>query len=174
MLLTLFVFIILTVLFVIAIKYVQTQGRCPNKDEPCFDGNGTKQWKGRGWYTDNVETLLQRIDWLAKNGQKETSYVMSYVLAYLVSIAIMLVLYGYNGYIPCWSELVVIVLVAYLVLFSVDNLFNFHTDRYPYYYIRENTNLIQDQLGYYKGCPHRPHKHSKVPHRTIVRDILER
>lgn len=174
MLLTLFVFIILTLFFLIAMNYVQVDGKCPKKGEAYFDGNGVKQWRGRGYKEESVEVLLQRIDWLAKKGDDKNNYAMAYILAYLVSLGLLLVLYGYSGYIPEWSELIVIVLTSYLVLFSVDNLLNFHTHRYPYYYIRNNTNMIQDKLGYYKACPPKPDKKSSVPHRTIVRDIMER
>ena len=177
MLLTFFVFIILTLIFIISIGYIKTEGKHPgsgHKSEGYFDGNGVSQWKGRGHRKDDVEVLLQRIDWLAKHGDDKNNYTIAYILAYLTTIGVFLVLYGYSGFYPtCW-ELLVVALTSYLIIFSIDNLLNFHTHRYPYYYIRNNVGIIQDKMNYFKGSPPNPDKNTSVPHRTVIRDVIER
>lgn len=165
------VLLILTIFFILTLNYQSSERKCPGSGGPCFDGNGKYQHKGRGHDDEDVETLLDRIDWLAKHGDTSYIYTTSFIVAFLSTLGVFLVLYGYSSYVPNEWEILIVVLTLFLIFFSVTTLFGFHDDRYPYYYIRSNIKRIQCQLGLDSSDPPRP-VNNYIPHRTEIRDTL--
>jgi hypothetical protein len=166
------VLIIATVIFVLMIIENATIGRCPYTGGKCFDGNGKYQYKGRGCSDEDVSTLLSRIDWLAKNSSNKPLYTSSYIIAYALSLGVLLLLYASSCYTMDGWEYILILISSFVIVFSITNLINFHTDRYPIFYIRNNIDYIADKLNLKIKDPGRPCKDTYVPHRTKVRDKL--
>lgn len=166
------IFILATILFFIVISEDISISRCPYKNGECYDGNGRYQYKGRGSKSESVKILLSRIDWLAKNSVNKPLYTTSYIIAYVLTLGILVVLYATSEYILNVWEYVILLIVAYIITFSITNLIGFHTDRYPTYYIRTNLDYIADKLNIkLKDNPGHP-KCSKVPHRTYIQDKI--
>jgi len=146
--------------------------RCPYPDGKCFDGNGKYQYKGRGHQREDVEILLNRIDWLAKHSEDNPLYTSSYIIAYALSLAVVFLFYAFSTYCVSPWEYLLVILSAFIITFSISNLFNFHTDRYPTYYVRQNIQYILNQLDLNKKTPGNPKK-NKLPHRTKMQDTLK-
>lgn len=140
----------------------------------CYDGNGKYQYKGRGYKKESVETLLNRIDWLAKNSVNDALYTTSYIIAFATTLAVFFIIYAFSGYILTVWEIVIILFAAFVVSFSIMNLFTFHTDRYRNYYIRKNIDYISKKLRTRIKEPPNPSHKSHMPFRTKVQDILVR
>lgn len=167
------IFIVATIIFFLMVSENVSISQCPYKNGKCYDGNGKYQYKGRGFKDESVELLLNRIDWLAKNSINKPLYITSYIISYILVLGVMVVLYATSQYILNVCEYVILLLVAYIITFSVTNLIAFHTDKYPTYYIRNNIDYIANKLNIkLKEDPGCPSKHSKVPHRTYIQDKL--
>ena len=174
MLWELFVFIILTALFFAVIVHKTNQSRCCPMGGKCYDGNGKYQYKGRGYKGESIDVLLSRIDWLAKNSSNEPLYSTSYIIAFPILLAVIVILYAFSNYVISVWEMIIILFAAFIICFSILNLFTFHTNRYPQYYIRKNIDYISKKLGisHKIHCPPNPSSKSKIPFRTKVQDVL--
>lgn len=172
-LLLIFVFVITTIVFFLTVSENVSISQCPYKNGKCYDGNGRYQYKGRGSKDESVEMLLNRIDWLAKNNLNKPLYTISYIISYLLVLGVMVVMYATSEYILNVWEYLILLIVSYIITFSITNLIAFHTDKYPTYYIRNNIDYIADKLNIkLREDPGCPSKHSKVPHRTYIQDKL--
>lgn len=165
------ILILFTIIFFLVIGENVDINRCPYPGGECFDGNGKYQYKGRGCIKEDYPVLLNRIDWLAKNSSNKPLYTTAYILAYSILLAILVINYAFNQCILTSWEIIVYIFAAFVICFSILNLFDFHTDRYPAYYIRQNIEYLSKQLRFKIEEPPHPCK-SKVPDRTKVRDIL--
>ena len=174
MLWSLFIFIIFTAIFFFVIVYKTNQSRCCPMGGRCYDGNGKYQYKGRGYKKESIETLLSRIDWLAKNSVNDALYTTSYIIAFAITLAVFFILYAFSSYIASVWEIVIILFAAFVICFSVMNLFTFHTDRYRNYYIRKNIDYISRRLRTKVKEPPNPSHKSHMPFRTKVHDVLVR
>ena len=146
--------------------------RCPYSGGKCFDGNGKYQYKGRGCERESVSRLLSRVDWLAKNSTNKPIYTTSYIIAYALVLGVLITLYATSCYVLNAWEYIIILLASFIIVFSITNLINFHSDRYPTYYIRENISLISNKLNIEISDPPKPCKDTYVPHSTKLRDRL--
>lgn len=165
-------FIFLSIIFFVVIDRNKRLSRTNEGVKGEFDGNGEYQYRGRGEKDENVETLLSRIDWLAKNASNSTSlYTTAYICSYAILLAIILILYAYSRYILSSFEMVLIFSSSFITIFSILNLFSFHTDKYPNYYIRKNIEFLRDKFGIFSSIPPIPTQTS-LPHRTHIQDIL--
>jgi hypothetical protein len=174
MLYSFLLFIFLTIIFFIVIGINKNVSRCHGNEKDCFDGNGYYQYKGRGKKNESVEILLSRIDWLAKNSCNGSLYTTSYIISYAILLATILILYSYSNYIVSPFEIILILASNFITVFSILNLFSFHTDKYPNYYIRRNIEYLSKQFNLSISDPPPPSLTSKVPHRTKVQDILSK
>lgn len=165
-------FILATVIFIIMIFESASIDRCPYKGGKCYDGNGRYQYKGRGHEKESVRTLLSRVDWTAKNTLKKPLFAISYIIAYVLILAVLIIMYGSCGYILSVYEYLILLIVAYIITFSVINLINFHTDRYPIYYIRNNISYIAAKLNLDLDTEPADPCNDKLPHRTYIQDKL--
>ena len=147
-------------------------GRCPYNGGECYDGNGKYQYKGRGCKDESISVLLNRIDWLAKKSVNKSLYTTSYIIAYVLTLGIMITLYATSSYVLSIWEYIILLLVSFIITFSITNLIGFHTDRYPMYYIRNNIEYITDKLDIDVEDPGHPCDDAKVPYRTYIRDKL--
>jgi hypothetical protein len=167
------IFLFATFIFFIMISENASIGRCPYEGGECFDGNGKYQYKGRGCKDESVHILLSRIDWVAKNSNNKSVYTTSYIIAYTLTLSIIVVLYATSYYVLSVWEYVILLMVAYIITFSITNLIGFHTDRYPIYYIRNNIGYITNKLGIeIDEDPGHPCDDAKVPYRTQIQDKL--
>lgn len=167
------ILILFTFIFFYVINMNVETTRCNKKDEVCYDGNGKYQYKGRGEERESVEVLLSRIDWLAKNAANTSFYTISYIIAYAIVLAVGFILYGYAKYLISPWEMILVLFSSYIICFSILNLFNFHTDKYPNYYIRKNINYIAERFNIPISEPPNPVKKG-VPHRTEIQDVLSK
>ena len=167
----LILFIGLTFLFFLMININKNKSRCNSSNHENFDGNGEYQYKGRGDRQEDIDVLLSRIDWLAKNSIHKSLYTTSYIIAYILLIAVVFILYACSSYILSVWEMILIILSAFVICFSVLNLFNFHTERYNDYYIRNNIALLSEKLNLTLMEPPPPISTEKL-NRTIVQDTL--
>ena len=172
MLLSIFIFLLFTVIFFIVINYKTEVSKCSGLGDKCYDGNGRYQYKGRGYKKESVEVLLSRIDWLAKNSTNTTLYSTAYIIAFPITLAVIVILFAFTSYIISPWEIVLILFSSFIISFSILNLFYFHTDRYPNYYIRKNIDYIRRQLSLEKTEPPKPSPYSKTPFRTKIQDVL--
>jgi len=166
------IFILFSILFFIMISDNANINRCPYEGGKCYDGNGKYQYKGRGCKDEPVSTLINRIDWLAKNSYNKPLYSVAYIIAYVLALAVLVVLYATSCYVLSVWEYIIILLVAYIITFSLINLIGFHADRYPLYYIRNNISYIADKMNIDLKEPPHPCDDTKVPFRTYVRDKI--
>jgi hypothetical protein len=169
-----FIFIIFTVLFFLVIDMNKKHSRCNESNSEDFDGNSSYQYKGRGHFKERFDVLLSRIDWLAKNAENKSLYTTAYIIAYVIMLAVVIILYACSSYIVSVWELILILASSFIATFSIMNLFNFHTEKYTNYYIRKNLNYISRQLNIELFDPPNPNKESIIPHRTIVQDVLSK
>lgn len=174
MLFEILIFILFTIIFFVVIGINKNVSRCNEKDKGCFDGNGCYQYKGRGDEKENVAILLSRIDWLAKNSGNGSLYTTAYIISYAILLAVIFVLYAYSKYLMSVFEMILIVASSFIIVFSILNLFSFHTDKYPNYYIRNNIKILAERFQIPIADPPLPHLSTKIPHRTTVQDILSR
>ena len=170
---SIFVLILFTVIFfyVIALNVETTRTNKSNSKD--FDGNGEYQYKGRGDENESVDILLSRIDWLAKNSINTTLYTVSYIISYAVMLAVIFIMYGYSKYFLSPWEIILTLFSSFIVSFSILNLFQFHTDRFPNYYIRKNIDYISKKFNIPIYEPPNPVK-NEVHKRTEVQDVLTR
>lgn len=165
-------FVLITILFFYFIYKNKKFTRC-NKvstDLEEYDGNGENQYLGRGHSNETVENLLNRIDWTAKHANTE-NYTKSFIVSYCVFLCIFFILAIAKNIILKFSEMGIIFASIYIVVFSISNLFGFHTDRYSSYYIRQNIEYIQQKLLYKNNIPETPLQHN-IPHRTLIDEVL--
>lgn len=167
------IFIVATFIFFAVIAENATIDRCPYDGGKCYDGNGKYQYKGRGCKDETVQKLLSRTDWVAKNMLNKPLYTTSYIISYVLVLGIIVVFYGISEYVLSVWEYVILLIVSYIITFSITNLIGFHTDRYPIYYIRNNIDYIGDKLKIkLKEDPGKPCDDAKVPYRTYIQDKL--
>lgn len=167
-----FLFVLL-MLFVYLIGVERSSCRVNDIVPGDYDGNGKYQYGGRGSEDEDVATLLQRIDWIAKNST-HSIYITSYLISFIILIATIFILMS-QEYLLSLYEMILILASAYIVSFSILNLFAFHSDKYPNYYIRKNVEYLRKQLNlspienFLEKTTTEP-----LPHRTFVDDVLLR
>ena len=167
------VLILFTIIFfyVIGINIQTTRtNESNNKNE---DGNGKYQYKGRGDQNENIDVLLSRIDWLAKNSVNTSLYTISYITSYGIMLAVIFILYAHSKYFLSPWEIILTLFSSFIVCFSILNLFQFHTDRFPNYYIRKNIDYISKNFNIPIFDPPNPIE-KEVHKRTEVQDVLTR
>ncbi len=166
------VLLIAIALFIVAVVENRKMSYRPYPGGVYGEGNGKYQYKGRGYKKESVAELLSRIDWLAANSSNKSVYTTAYIMAFPISLAVLVLLYAYNKYCMSAIEYILILIVIYTVIFSITNLIDFHNDRYSIYYIRNNIKYIADKLDVDIDEPKHPHPKSCVPHRTIIKDTI--
>lgn len=174
MLWSLFIFIIFTAIFFFVIVYKTNQSRCSPMGGNCYDGNGKYQYKGRGYKDENVDVLLSRIDWLAKKSVNDALYTTSYIISFAITLSVFFILYAFSSYVLSPWEIVIVLFSAFIISFSVMNLFDFHTNRYRNYYTRKNIEYISKLLRIDVKEPPNPSHKSHLPFRTKIHDVLDR
>ena len=167
------VIILFTVIFFYVIGLNVEITRTNKSNSKDFDGNGQYQYKGRGHEKESVDILLSRIDWLAKNSVNTSLYTVSYIMAYAIMLAVVFILYAYSKYFLSPWEIMLSLFSSFIVCFSILNLFQFHTDRFPNYYIRKNIDYISKKFNIPIYEPPNPLK-NEVHKRTEVQDVLTR
>ena len=170
---SLLIFILFTVIFFYVIGINAHNSRCNEENDINSDGNGKYQYKGRGKKCETIDVLLSRIDWLAKNSENYSPYDTSYIMSYAILLAVIFVLYAYSQYIISPWEMILILFSSFIIVFSILNLFQFHTDKYPNYYIRKNIDYISRNYNIPIYEPPAP-LDTKIAHRTKVQDVLNR
>lgn len=169
-----FIFILFTILFFTIIDINKKHSRCNESNSEDFDGNSSFQYKGRGHFKERIDVLLSRIDWLAKNAENKSLYTTAYIISFPIMLAVIIVLYACSSYIISVWEMILILISSFIITFSILNLFNFHTEKYTNYYIRKNLDYISKQLKINLFDPPEPNIESKIPHRTVVQDVLSK
>ena len=167
------IFILFTIIFFYVISVNAQNSRTNESNNENLDGNGYNQYKGRGKKYETIDVLLSRIDWLAKKSENNSPYTTSYIISYAILLAIIFVLYAYSTYILSPWEIILILFSSFIIVFSVLNLFQFHTDKYPNYYIRKNIDYISRNYNIPIYEPPNPIESKKL-NRTKVQDVLSK
>ena len=174
MLWSIFILIIFAAIFFLVIIFKTNQSRCCPMESKCYDGNGRFQYKGRGYKEESVEVLLSRIDWLAKNSVNDALYTTAYIIAFAITLAVFVIIYAFTFKVLSVWAIIIILFSAFIITFSILNLFDFHTNRFRSYYIRKNIDYISRCLKIDIDEPPNPSHKSKMPFRTKVHDVLTR
>ena len=167
------IFVLFTIIFFYVISINAHNSRCNESNDINSDGNGYNQYKGRGKKCETIDVLLSRIDWLAKKSENNSPYTTSYIICYAILLAVIFILYAYSYYILSPWEMILILFSGFIIVFSILNLFQFHTDKYPNYYIRKNIDYISRNYNIPIYEPPEP-LDSKIAHRTKVHDVLNK
>ena len=168
------IFILFTAIFFFVISYKTNESKCNPTGDICCDGNGKHQYKGRGYRDEPIDVLMSRIDWLIKNSINNGLYTTSYIIAFSITLAVFLIVYAFTSLIiPVWA-IIIVLFASFIICFSVMNLFDFHTNRYSDYYIRNNLNYIAKRLNIKMKEAPNPYFKSKIPFRTKIQDVLSK
>ena len=117
------------------------------------------------WTTSGAAVGVKAL--MIANGKVDLTFVQA------LSLGILITLYATSYYVLSVWEYIILLIISFIIVFSVTNLINFHTDRYPAYYIRSNTGYIADKLHIKLKDPGRPCDDTRVPYRTYIRDKLK-
>ena len=130
---------------------------------PKYDLNGGKgkiHYKGLGSSDEDLETLLNRIYWVADADGRNTKWKRAYIIAILATFIIFALLYKD---IPSIRDILLVLLIIFISVYAIFGYFRFHSDRFSPYYIRKNIIYILDKLNLKYKKPPTPLDSSKVP-----------
>ena len=124
-------------------------------------GNGKIHYKGFGTSEESLDTLLNRIYWVADSDGRNSKWKRALLIAVVSTFLICLILFHR---VPTARELLLILLIIFITTLAVFGFFRFHADRFTPYYIRQNVTLIRQRLGYSKPTdPGPPPAATKLP-----------
>ncbi len=124
-------------------------------------GNGKIHYKGLGSPDESLDTLLNRIYWVADSDGRNSKWKRAFLIAVVSTFLICLILFHR---VPTARELLLILLIIFITTLAVFGFFRFHADRFTPYYIRQNVALIRQKLGYSKfSDPGSPSPDIKLP-----------
>lgn len=117
------------------------------KSSKLAGGNGKIHYKGLGSPDESLDTLLNRIYWVADSDGRNSKWKRAFLIAIVATFLICLILFHR---VPTARELLLILLIIFITTLAVFGFFRFHADRFTPYYIRQNVNLIRQKFGYPK------------------------
>lgn len=99
---------------------------------------------------ENMDTLLNRIDW-ANSYKSRISYMLRYLFcAILVTF---IILFVYENKFPNGFKLLQCVFVSWIVIFAFYQYTQHHSDKYAHYAIDRNVDILRKQYKIKKSIP---------------------
>ena len=133
-------------------------------------GNGKIHYKGLGTEDESIETLLNRIYWVADSDGRNGKWKRSYIIAFIATLLIICAIYQR---VPTAKEIIILILCIFVTVMAITAFFRFHSDRFAPYYIRRNIKYIQSKLRIENKDPGPPPKKISPPDYTVL-DVLLR
>lgn len=100
--------------------------------------------KGYGKRSDNIKTLLKRIEWVNRY-KGRCNYPIRFII-YAVILSILVSILIYDKKLPPITTFIQMVLVLWVALLSLQLYFDHHVDKYAHYYIDKNLKYITKRL----------------------------
>lgn len=166
----LIIILILVVSYFVA-KDQKKKTRCNENSGTCRDGDGIYQNKGRGGENDNVEVLLSRIVWLTGHYDKTFIYHTAFTTSGFLTLGIFLLFLSF-GILSGAPLILSIFFLSFILIFSMQALYDFHTARYSQYYTKYNAVKIMEKLKL-KNIETPLPTYEIIPHRTSIRTFLD-
>lgn len=163
---------ILMILFILFVYFVYADWqkcRCP-PDGPCVDGNGEIHYKGRPHPDDELSHILDRIDWVSTTQLRSNKVMRAYNIAFVSMLIILCLLWRRWPYV---YEILILTGAIFLVGLAMAKLYDFHSDIYPIYYIKDNVNQLREIFDAIANDPNEPGSIDDIPHHTVIRRELE-
>jgi len=110
----------------------------------CGDNKGKYYIKGEPKSSDSVNQLLNKIK-LSSNVASNTvkwrrSLLLSVVIVILISLVVL-------EKFPCGKQLVLMVFLAFIIIYFSFSYYEYHYEKYPVNNIHKSINYIRDQLN---------------------------
>lgn len=131
------------------------------------DGNGESYYYGRGSKDDNVEDLLNRIDWSTYLNRRVTRWARIFMI---VTIIVFMVIVLVMRKFPHPAMFIFLFLVVFIPIYATSQCDYIHGDVYNDYYIKHNVDLIREKLNFKARHPKKPTE--KIPTRNTVTNPL--
>lgn len=108
------------------------------------DGYSKNYMYGEGSKKDDVESLLDKIEWLTHFESRTVKWRRFMLTALIITglISLFIIKRPLSG-----TEILSFVFIIYIVLFTLSNFYIFHYERYPEVHIRDNVMSIRDRLN---------------------------
>lgn len=140
--------VIIVILLAVAIycyyqQYEERNGPPPGSDFE-KEGNGEIYYRGRGSDTDDIEVLLDRIDWLANTESRITWWTRMMFPTLFITLAVVTLVFRR---LPKPFELVLLIILIFMFSLLFHSYFYTHGDYYVDAYLESNTALIRDKLN---------------------------
>ena len=164
------VIIIIIAILIFALKSEANDIYKNTRQNEIRTGNGKIHYKGLGTEDESIETLLNRIYWVADSDGRNGKWKRSYIIAFIATLAIICAIYHR---VPSAKELVLLILTIFITVIAITAFFRFHSDRFAPYYIRRNIKYIQSKLNVTTKDPGPPPK-KVIPPDYAILDVLLR
>ncbi len=156
------IIIILIIIYIVFISQpIELKGDDTRMHE---DGNGTIFYKGRGSEDESVEELLNRIEWSSYLFKRTSLIDRTLLISITLTIVIILLIFRS---LPKPTDIVLLIIVIFVIIFAIINFFYVHGDIYNDYYIKNNVHLIRDKLNLHRSDPDAPLENN-IPNRFAV------
>ena len=132
-------------------------------------GNGKIHYKGLGNEDESIETLLNRIYWVADSDGRNAKWKRSYIISFMATLLIICAIYKN---VPSPRDLVILLICIFVVVMATTSFFRFHSDRFAPYYVRRNIQLIQQKLNLKTHDPGPPRRGVSPPDYSTLNSLL--
>jgi len=123
------------------------------KDLWCVKTKNGYELKGDGWSKlyksgeyeekDTVSKLLDKCEWLSLFNERTVKWRRFLITAVIICIAVSVFIFEQELSI---NKYLIMILLIYIILFSLSNYYRFHFERYPEIYSRDNITQIRNKL----------------------------
>lgn len=114
------------------------------RDARVQGGNGKIHYKGLGTEEESVETLLNRVYWVADSDGRNSKWKRAYIIAFIATALIICAIFRR---VPSAQECILLLLCIFITVMAASGFFRFHSDRFAPYYIRRNIKFVQAKLN---------------------------
>lgn len=169
-----FIFVVLILMYILSIAIAMEWNGIYRNDPRAklVAGTGKIHYKGLGSNKESIETLLNRIYWVADADGRNTKWKRCFMIAFISTIAIIYIVYTRP---PTAKEVILLILIVFIACMACSSFFRFHSDRFAPYYIRQNILLLQKKLNLQTySDPGPPLKSVKPPKYNVLDTLLKK
>lgn len=142
---TLIIYIGLSILLYIAIKYEYLDIYCPNRSSPvCGRGMGSMYVKGKPNSLDDIITLLEKIKISSRYEKNSVKWRRSFILSLISTILIFLILFHR---LPDGKETLITLAILYFLFYISLDFFQHYVTKYAIKQIDLAISLLKDKLN---------------------------
>ena len=142
-------YLVIIIVVIIILWFALTNQRSKLKNGK-NDGEGSVFDKGRGSSKEDIETLLNRIDW-STYLYKRIGWHERFIIPTLIAVGI-IILVVYKR-LPSPVVIILLLIIIYISFLTFSAFFYFHGDMYNDFYIKNNVDMIRDKLKLYSETP---------------------